>query len=116
MFKAANKGDSFCALRTLGELYVVLTRLPYRPRITGPEAIRLMHQVRERLTVVSLGETEYLRSLQASASSAIIGAAAYDGLIARSALVAGADTILTWNTKDFLRLGVEMAGLVRTPE
>jgi predicted nucleic acid-binding protein len=47
LFLEAGK-DDFCALRTLGEVYATLTGLPVRPRIAGPEGMRIVMQIRER--------------------------------------------------------------------
>ncbi|MCX6630670.1 MAG: hypothetical protein NTW28_23890, partial [Candidatus Solibacter sp.] len=71
VFLEAGKED-FCALRTLGEVYTTLTGLPVRPRITGPEGVAIVKQIRERLTVVSLSEQEYVSTLEA-ASPTIVG-------------------------------------------
>lgn len=114
LFLAAGK-DDFCALRTLGEIYATLTGLPLRPRITGTEGVKIVHQVRERLTAITLSEQEYVSGLDTAASGAIVGSAVYDLLIARCALKAGAETLLTWNVRDFTRFGSAIARLVRTP-
>jgi predicted nucleic acid-binding protein len=55
-----------------------------------------------------------LEALEA-ASPTIVGNAAYDALIARCAIKAGATVLLTWNVKHFMRLGSEVARLVKTP-
>jgi predicted nucleic acid-binding protein len=114
LFLEAGKED-FCALRTLGEVYATLTGLPLRPRITGPEGIRIIEQIRERLTLIALGEQEYVSALKQASSEAIVGAAAYDALIAHCALKAGADVLLTWNVRDFTRFGSAVAQIVKTP-
>jgi len=113
VFLDAGKED-FCALRTLGEVYATLTGLPVRPRINGRDGIAVIKQIRDRLTMVSLTEPEYFAALE-SVSDTIVGAAAYDSLIAHCALKVGADTILTWNARDFTRLNQEIAKRVRTP-
>ncbi len=113
VFLEAGK-DDFCSLRTLGEVYTTLTGLPVRPRITGAEGVAIVKQIRERLTVVSLTEQEYISTLE-MASSTVVGNAAYDALIARCALKAGATVLLTWNVQHFIRLGPEIARLVKTP-
>jgi predicted nucleic acid-binding protein len=112
-FLRAGKED-FCALRTLGEVYATLTGLPVRPRITGPEGIATVRQIRERLTLVSLNEQEYVSTLEA-ASPTIVGNTAYDALIARCALKAGAAVLLTWNVQHFMRLGPDVSRIVKTP-
>jgi len=106
--------DDFCARRSLGEVYATLTGLPVRPRIKGPEAISVVDQIRERLSLVSLSDAEYLSAL-GSASPAIIGGAFYGWLIAKCALKVGATALITWNVRHFNRFGPEIAQLVRTP-
>jgi len=64
-FLSVQKEDGCCALRTLGEVYVVLSGLPVRPRITGPEAMSAVRQIQERLLVISLNELEYVAVLTA---------------------------------------------------
>jgi predicted nucleic acid-binding protein len=114
LFLEAGKGD-FCALRTLGEVYATLTGLPVRPRITGPEGISIVKQIRERLTLITLSEQEYVSALDRASSGTIVGAVAYDALIAHCALKAGAEVLLTWNVRDFTRLGSAVAQIVKTP-
>lgn len=113
-FLAAGK-DDFCALRTLGEIYATLTGLPLRPRITGPEGVKIVQQVRERLTLVTLSDREYVSALVTASAGAIVGSAVYDVLIAHCALKAGAGTLLTWNVRDFTRFGSNITRLVKTP-
>ena len=84
------------------------------PRITGPEGIAVLRLIRERLTIVSLSEQEYVSALEA-ASPTIVGGAAYDVLIAQCAIKAEADVLLTWNIRDFTRFGAAIARLVKTP-
>jgi predicted nucleic acid-binding protein len=86
--------------------------LPLRPRITGPEGISIVKQIRERLTLITLSEQEYVSALELASSGTIVGAAAYDALIAHCALKAEADT---WNVRDFARFGPAIARLVKTP-
>ena len=97
-----------------GEVYATLTGLPVRPRITGHDGMTVLKQIRDRLTVISLTEQEYVSALE-SVSGSVVGGAAYDALIAKSAVKAGADVLLTWNLRDFTRFGAEIAQLVKTP-
>jgi predicted nucleic acid-binding protein len=112
--RSASREDCFCALRTLGEVYAVLTGLPVRPRITGANGMAILEQIRSKLTIISLGEQEYISAIQ-SVSETIVGGAAYDALIARCAVKAQADVLITWNTRDFTRFGHDITRLVRTP-
>lgn len=95
-------------------MYSVLTGLPVRPRITGSDGMAILKQIREKLTIISLSEEEFVSALQA-VSETIIGGAAYDALIARCAIKAQADILLTWNVRDFTRFGPDIAHLVKTP-
>ena len=114
IFLEASRENSFCALRTLGEVYAVLTGLLVRPRITGPDAIAIVQQILDRLTVIALSEHKYVSALR-NISATIVGGAAYDALIAHCAVKSGADVLLTWNTRDFIRFGPEISRLVKTP-
>jgi hypothetical protein len=89
-------------LATLGEVYSVLTGLPVRPRITGGDAIDVLRQIRDRLTLVTLAENEFVTAIEAVAAT-IVGGAVYDALIAHCAVKAGADVLFTWNQRDFTR-------------
>jgi hypothetical protein len=40
----------------------------------------------------------------------------FDALIARAAIVGQADSLLTFNAKDFVRLGESIAALIQIPE
>jgi predicted nucleic acid-binding protein len=114
IFLTAFRENSFCALQTVGEVYAVLTGLPVRPRITGPDAIAIVQQILDRLTVIALSEQEYVSALR-GISAAVTGGAAYDALIAHCAVKSGADVLLTWNIRDFTRFGADIARLVKTP-
>ncbi len=114
LFLAAGK-DDFCALRTLGEVYAVLTGLPVRPRITGANGAAVVKQIRDRLSVIALNEQEYVSTLDSAASATIVGGAVYDAFIAQCAVKAKADVLLTWNVRDFMRLGPQIEHLVKTP-
>jgi len=71
--------------------------------------------VLDRLTVVSLDYQEYFKVLEASSALGIAGGGIYDALLGHCALKAKAQTIYTWNTKHFVRLGPTIAGRVKTP-
>jgi predicted nucleic acid-binding protein len=107
--------EDFCARRSLGETYATLTGLALRPRITGPQGMRMIDEIRERLTLVSLSDAEYLSALEAASSQAVVGSTAYDALIARCAVKAEAAILLTWNVKHFTRPGGDLARIVKTP-
>ena len=50
-----------------------------------------------------------------SAGLGIAGGAIYDAILGHCALKAKAQTLYTWNVKDFLRLGTAIADRTKTP-
>jgi predicted nucleic acid-binding protein len=115
LFLGFKKNDVSCGAHSLAEVYSSITGRSGRERVSPDEAMLFLGDVRERLTVVSLDDQEYFRALEASAALGIAGGAIYDSLLAHCALKAKARTIYTWNAKDFMRLGAEIAGRVKVP-
>jgi predicted nucleic acid-binding protein len=115
LFLRFKKNDGSCGAHSLAEIYCSLTGRSGRERVSGDNAMLFLENVRERLTVVSLDAEEYFRTIEASSALGIAGGAIYDALLAHCALKSKAQTIYTWNTKDFVRLGKPIADRVRTP-
>jgi predicted nucleic acid-binding protein len=84
--------------------------------VSGDQALLFIGNIRERFAIVGLDEQEYFQMLEASAAAGLAGGAIYDAILGHCALKADAETIYTWNTKDFLRLSAAIAGRVRTPD
>lgn len=116
LFLRFGRKDACCAAHSLVEVYATLTSMPGRRRVSGDEAMLFLGDVRERLTLVTLDDTEYFHVAQACATSSLVSGAIYDALLGHCALKARAKTIYTWNTKDFLRLPTAIAARVKTPE
>ena len=115
LFLRFKKNDVSCGAHSLAEVYSSITGRTGRDRVSPDEAMLFLGDVRERLTIVSLDDQEYFKALHASAEMGIAGGAIYDALLAHCALKVRARTIYTWNTKDFMRLGSEIAGRVQVP-
>ena len=109
------KNDACCGAHSLAEIYASLTGRTGSERVSGAEAMLFLGDVLDRLTVVSLDYQEYFKVLEASSALGIAGGGIYDALLGHCALKAKAQTIYTWNTKDFVRLGPTIAGRVKTP-
>ncbi|MGH9744465.1 MAG: PIN domain-containing protein [Candidatus Acidiferrum sp.] len=114
-FLEANKGSAYCAAHSLAEFYSTFTRLPAALRLSGPQVLLFLENIRERLTIVDLTSAEYISALEAAAAHNIVGGAIYDLLLARAALKSGAEMLLTWNIKHFTRFGPDIASRVLTP-
>jgi predicted nucleic acid-binding protein len=111
------KSDACCGLHSLAEVYGTLTGMRVASRrASGDQALLFISNIRERFTLVGLDEQEYFQMLEDSATAGILGGGIYDSILGHCALKAGAETIYTWNTKDFLRLRAAIAGRVKTPD
>jgi predicted nucleic acid-binding protein len=92
------------------------TGMPGKRQASPRDALQFLNDVRQRLTLITRDETEYLEVLDAAAESGTAGGAIYDALIARCAMKAKAQVLYTWNTKHFMRLKPELAAHVREPQ
>ena len=117
LFVRSEKRDACCGLHSLAEVYATLTAMHVASRrANGDQALLFIGNIRERFTLVGLDEQEYFQMLEASAAAGLTGSAIYDAILGHCALKADAETIYTWNTKDFLRLPAVIAGRVKTPD
>ena len=83
--------------------------------MSGDQALLILDQIRERLTIVTLDEEDYYSVITSAAAQGVVGGMIYDALIAKCAFKANAITIYTWDLEHFRRLGPEVAHRVRTP-
>lgn len=107
--------DAAASAHSLAEVYATLTALPGKHRVAPDQAMLFLETMRQRLTLVPLSEADYYDATEAASALGIVGGAIYDALLGRCALKVKADTIYTWNVRDFARLGPEIAARVRTP-
>lgn len=103
------------ASHTLAELYAVLTRLPLRPPIPPSTALQLIEENLEGFQTIVLNVADYRTVLRWLAKLGLAGGAVYDALIARAALKAKAERLLTLNPAHFRRLGQDIEGIVAVP-
>jgi predicted nucleic acid-binding protein len=117
LFVRCEKKDACCGLHSLAEVYATLTAMRAASRrASGDQALLFIGNIRDRFALVGLDEQEYFQMLEASAAAGLTGGAIYDAILGYCALKADAETIYTWNTKDFLRLSVAIAARVKTPD
>jgi predicted nucleic acid-binding protein len=115
LFLRFDKTEVCCAAHSLAEVYSTLTGMPGTHRVTGDEALLFLGNIRERLTTVALNSNEYFRAVEASSANGLAGGTIYDALLGHCALKAEAQSLYTWNLKDFKRLGPEIAARAKTP-
>jgi predicted nucleic acid-binding protein len=115
LFISLTKKSGCTAAHCLAEVYAVLTGMPGKDRVTPDEALLFLADVRARLAVISLSESDYVEVLAGAAKSGLVGGGIYDALLAQCALNARSGVLYTWNVKHFTRLGASVAALVRRP-
>lgn len=111
----ANKKHSTCAMHTLAEVYAAMTALPIRPILPPEQVMLFVQEVRDRLTLVSLDESEYFETIQQAANAGFTSGRVYDALLLRCAVKVKAQTIYTWNLKHFQAIAPGLAARIRTP-
>jgi len=111
----ADPSQAACAAHSLAELYATLTSMPGPNRLSADQVLRVLDDIRERLTVIALDPEEYRSAIGDAAAEDILGGTVYDALIARCALKSKAAVIYTWNLKHFRLVGPEVARRARTP-
>ena len=115
ILRRQKKQTGCAAAHGLSEVYSVITGMPGKDRASPDEALLFLGDVRERLTVVTLTDEEYVQILQQAAAAGVIGGGIFDAVLAGCAMKAKAEAIFTWNVKHFNRLGSEVAARVKTP-
>lgn len=112
---AADRKRSSCALHTLAEVYACMTSLPVKDVIPPDQALLFVQEVRDRFTVVTLNEDEYVGTIEQTAEYGFGSGRIYDALLLRCAAKVKAEVIYTWNLKHFKVIDPKQAGRIRTP-
>ena len=115
LLAAANKKQSACAMHTLAEVYAAMTALPIRPILPPEQVVLFVQEVRDRLTLVPLDESEYFETIQRAANAGFASGRVYDALLLRCAIKVKAQAIYTWNLKHFQAIAPGLATRIRTP-
>ena len=98
----AKEFELIIASHTLAELYAVLSTLPVRPRIAPSIAWRLIYEnIEITAKIISLTPSEYCSTIKEISEMGLSGGIIYDALIARVALKAKVDKLLTLNFNHF---------------
>ena len=115
LFSQQKRATACTAAHCLAELYAVVTGMPGKNRASPHEALLFLNDVREHMTPIALDAGEYTETIEEAAHAGIAGGACYDAIVAKCALKAKAQTVYTWNTKHFHRLGAQIAARVSEP-
>jgi predicted nucleic acid-binding protein len=115
LFVRFRRKQACCSTHSLAEVYATLTGMPGKWRVGGDAALLFLRDIRERLTLVSLGGREYFELLEEAGAAHLVGGAIYDAVLGKCALKAKAEILYTWNAKDFMRLSPAIAARVKLP-
>lgn len=111
---AAEKGQVLISTHTLAEAFKVLTAHS-RDNLSPADARQVLEEITGPYEKVSLDHTDYFAVMERCTAQGLSGSVIFDALIAQAALKAGADKLLTLNSKDFKRLGADVAGILVHP-
>jgi predicted nucleic acid-binding protein len=115
--RAKNKEfQALISVHSLAELYSVLTRLPMPHRLSPRTVERMLNENLANFERIALSVTDYEIVLADVIRLGITSGGIFDALISRAAIVGQADRILTFNVRDFERLGDEVRQLIQVPE
>ena len=107
----ASRDAGVLSAHSLAELYSTLTRLPLSPKITGSEAIELIHEnIVSSFEIIGLNPADYISILDDLQSRNLVGGVTYDALIMYVAIKASVDKVITLNGRDFSRLFPRFVG------
>jgi len=114
-FSRSTRKTGCCAAHSLADLYAIATGLPRRQRLTRDQALMLLENVRERLTLVALDPQEYLDEIARAASVGVSGGTIYDALLIACAAKARASVIYTWNVGHFRQAWPTLGERIQAP-
>ena len=110
------KAQLVIAAHSLAETYAVLSAMPTRPRLTPALARQMIRaNIEPFAETMTLRLSDYRRVLDEMAALGLSGGVIYDALAARVAQKAKVDALLTFNTRDFLRVWPDGADIIREP-
>lgn len=114
----ARRGEvqGYLSTHSFAELYSVMTRLPPPLRVTPEEAVEILTDLAEYVEPIPLVATDYQRAIALMAQLNLPGGGIFDAVIAQAALKTSVDRLMTFNAKDFVRLGQEISALVQVPK
>jgi predicted nucleic acid-binding protein len=110
-----NEFQPLISVHSLAEIYSVLTRLPMPHRLSPQTVERMVNENLANFERIALSVTDYELVLADAVRLGIVSGGVFDALIGRAAIVGRADRLLTFNVRDFERLGDSVRGLIQVP-
>ena len=108
--------EYFVSGHSLAEVYSVLTKVPRKPRISPPDAWKLLEEnVTTSASVVTLSGADYAALIAELSLRPVIGGAVYDAVIAKAAELVEVDRLITFNEAHFQQVWPHGAGRIVSP-
>lgn len=100
----------------LAEIYSVLTRAPFQPRITPAEAWEMLERnVLPRFEIEALSRSEYSRIIKDCAAQGLGGGRIHDALHIAAARKAGCGRIYTFDVAHYRQLAPDLLDRIMSP-
>jgi predicted nucleic acid-binding protein len=100
-----NEFDSYISAHSIIEIYSVLTRAPFQPRISPDIANKLIdHNIKNNITPVTLNRNDYFSLIEYMTKLDLSGGIIYDAIVVQCARKESIEHIVTFNKNDFLKL------------
>jgi predicted nucleic acid-binding protein len=115
LFIEMRRKTGACGIHSLAEVYAVMTALPVRPLLAPEQVYLFVEQIPERLMVIALEESDYLKTVRDLAERRFASGRIYDALLLACARKSRAETVYTWNLKHFRQIAPDLADRIRTP-
>ncbi len=107
--------DHEASLRRVAAVYASVTALPVKDLIPPDQALLFVQEVRDRLSVIALNESEYYEAIQQAGERGFSSGRIYDALLLACAAKVKAEVIYTWNVKHFKAIDPKQAHKIQTP-
>jgi len=100
----------------LSEMYSVLTRTPFRPRVSPNEAWQILSgEVMSGFEIVHLETDQHVATIRKCAEQGLTGGRVFDALHLQAARKAQCERIYTFDVRHFRELAPDLAGIIVTP-
>jgi predicted nucleic acid-binding protein len=111
-----NADEGYTSTHSLAECYATLTGGRLGLQLSPADAARLVRQnVHDRLSLVSVTASEYMKLVDAAGPAGARGGAIYDLLLRVCARKCQAQRIYTLNRRHFAALAPDLASLIASP-
>jgi predicted nucleic acid-binding protein len=115
VLERATKDTAACAAHSLAEMFSTLSGRPRPNRVPLQAALDLVEQVRDRVTIATLTESEYMETFRESVKAGRMGGIVFDSLLIACARKINPDLIYTYDLWHFRMIAPDLAARIVEP-